>query len=431
MDKQTLRLQFLKAPSDIRDWFVSEEVSSAVQAINKHFTISNDHRSILATLLARLVAKDLSPDYFSGELAIELKIDRDKALGMAAETKRAILDPLKKEFADFGIDITLLDKFQMPIIKTVPLSADAAAGPKIIQDIGTSAASPPPPGMRPQIPLTPRPPAPNPATPANPIPAASFASPNAPSVSMPGLAQAAAAVPTPAQSGLAMPPAEVKPVSTSDVGWVKTRSSGPVVKLDTSGIPPQAPAVVPIQPRPSTSEQANTRSRSSAGAPIGEIERMNMMKKAPTPPVAPVSSAPPAPMILHEDTKFVADEKNAGFTIPKSSINAEIPLPPGKTPNIPRPAVLELGGIPTPRPTAAPHAPVPQGDTSHVVHYTEFKPPLSSVSTASPGPRAVSEITSVAAPKPAATQPPQPNLIPPSPPPPTPPKDSVIVKNFP
>ena len=392
--------------------------------------IPEQMRYTVARISGYVLMGFIHPEDVSKELIDALKIDQRTASDVQAALIGRIFNPLRED----------IDKVYAPLSKTEmpqPISAKLPTGPKIIQDIGAPAASVPPPGMRPQIPLTSQPPAPkSPSISPNPPPVASFASPNAPSVSMPGLAQAAAATPARSQNGPATGSIAPKPVSVADVGWARTQSSGPVVKLDTSGIPPQAPTAPQAQPHPNANEPTTAHLHSPSGAPMGEIERMTMMKKAPV----PVAATQPAPMMLHENTMSQADEKNAGFTIiPKSSANAEIPLPPGRTPNIPRPAVLELGGVPSPGSATSPQAPTRPGDASHVVHYTDFKSPLSSVPTMSSGPRAMNEITAFApAPNPPApSQAPQASPVPatapvPVPPkPPVPPQDPVIVKNFP
>jgi len=168
-------------------------------------------------LLARLEIKDLEPDYFAGELSEELKMDRDKALGISAEVKRTILGSVKKELSDIGIDISLLDKFQIPVIKELSPSAVAAktAAPTIIQDINSSPKGAPVPANIATIPaakIATKPPtlsdigwskapapgpamAPKPAAPA--MPAASSVPPTAASIPKPPAPPAPSAEPAP------------------------------------------------------------------------------------------------------------------------------------------------------------------------------------------------------------------------------------------
>jgi hypothetical protein len=451
MDTQSIRTKLKNTPTVIRLWFASEEVAAMVGAIDQHFHISED-RPVIALLLARLEARDLSPDYFAGELAEMLKLERDKALTIAAEVRRVILEPIKKELSDFGVDISLLNKFEIPTIKNPAPATDA--GPKILQDIGSSSTPPPPPGMRPAVPLsTPVPQAPKPSSTNRAATAAtSFSATKSPLVSIP--APTGSAMPTPSSPAAAQAQKSTssqKPSTMSDVGWSKTQSSGPVVKLDVSNLPPKAPAPGAAQapvPQPSNTPQTpSSASHSEAGSAgtMGEFERLSMMKTGPAAGGAHPAASEPAPVMLHQDTTFHAAEKNAGFTIPKSPTSAEISLAPGKPPAPPKAAVLELGISPG----GAAKSPVQSG-ASHVVHYTNFKPSLSSSPTASSGPRDVSEITApssrpVSAPPPAPPIPrPAPPPLPPKPPaPPAPPqppttkpKDQqpgnggVIVKDF-
>ena len=144
MDSKAFLSKIQITPPPIRTWFASGEVSLMVRTINQHFNIQKTNETVIPKLLARLEVKDIEPDYFAGELSEELKLDRDKTLGISAEVKRTILSPLNKEFSDFGIDISLLDKFQIPIIKGLSPSVVSAAiaAPKIIQAVNTAAPTP-------------------------------------------------------------------------------------------------------------------------------------------------------------------------------------------------------------------------------------------------------------------------------------------------
>ncbi len=428
---------------NLREALWSEANSDFVWNTCASENIPEQMRYTVARISGYVLMGFIHPEDVSQELVDALNIDSRTAKDIQIALMGRIFAPLRAD----------IDKVYAPLGKSEmarATSIQVPAGPKIIQDIGAPAPStPPPPGMRPQVSLTPPPAGAAPSA-SGPLSSTSIASTKGPSVSMPGLAKAAAAVPAPSKNGPAVIAAAPKPVSVSDVGWAKTQASGPVVKLDTSNLPPQAPATPPATPRPAAAAPSNAGRttafpRSAAGAPVGEFERMSMMKTAPAAPrpsaivpsatapaPAPAASTPvePAPMMLHEDSTSKAAEKNAGFTLPKSSTNAEIPLPPARASSVPRPAVLELGGIPSPGTPKTAQAPSGSGMPG-VVHYTEFKPSLSSVPTASAGPRSVNEITASAAatPKPAVP-------IPTPPQPPSPQKDqpqqgSVIVKNFP
>jgi hypothetical protein len=104
------------------------------------------------------------------------------------------------------------------------------------------------------------------------------------------------------------------------------------------------------------------------------------MVAPPTPP------AEPAPMMLHHDDAFTVPEKNAAFTLSKPNGGAQMDLVAAKPTAAPRPAVLELGNTPRPA-TINP----PTNSAPRATQYT-FRQPLSSISTASTGPRTVSQI---------------------------------------
>jgi hypothetical protein len=436
MDTKTLYSKLATVPAPIKAWLGSDVVVDGIDKMDNQFTLPSGSAGVIAKLIQRLQIKDISPEYFSGELASELNLEKDKAVHITGEIKKNIFSHIGKDLADYGIDLSLLDKFQMPVTKT--LTSDA---PKIIQE------------------TAPVKPAPLPVNKMAPAPAV------APTPTMPSPA------PTPAA------PAPQKPSSTSDIGWSKTQSSGPVVKLDISNVPP-VPPKAPVTPAPQP-QQSRVVSPAASIAPHGavsEFDRLSATKvsiggmapisAAPTPPAPPKPPAPapapapePAPMMLHQDTTFRAAPKNAGFTLSRPDSGAEIKMSPGKPPAAPRPAFLEFSSTAP----SAPKPPAPPTSSSTVVHYTEFKPSLSSVPTADSGPRNVSQITppkpmstpsmtSVPVPKPPKPPTPAPmaptsggTTVPmPQPPraaqPPTPPGQSasapasaekVIIKNFP
>jgi len=118
MDAQILRAKIQAVPQKVREWFSSEAVATQIGTISQHFGIIDENqRRIIPRLLLRLEIQDIEPDYFSGELSQELKIDRDRAMTITAEIKRIILSPIKKELSDSGVDMSLLDQFQVPIVK--------------------------------------------------------------------------------------------------------------------------------------------------------------------------------------------------------------------------------------------------------------------------------------------------------------------------
>jgi hypothetical protein len=452
---QTLRSKLNLIPLPIRSWFASEETSSMVQTINEHFKVQESDRTVIPKLLLRLEAKDLQPDYFAGELSGELKIDRDKALGISAEVQRVILGPVKKDFADIGIDISLLEKFQIPAIKDLNPTNPTGTAPIIIQDIGTSVASS----------------APKPVS----IPT---------NMATSQTINAAPSLKTVAVPNNLPPVADPKSSRLSDIGWSRSRTADPVVKLDitqplASAPKPAQPAVstpsTPAQLRPTAAPQQQP-APALGKSPLSEFDRLNALKnivngskppaatvpstpvppaitatvptpkpaQAPTPvpgaipvtpeptkpaqttPAAPAASTEPAPFILHEDTSYKAQVKNADFTLSKPGTTAQVQMGPIKAQSPTRPAVLEFGngGTPSPKP----------GDSdSKVVHYTQFGASLSSAPTENSGPRKVEQVMSPA-PSPAPTA--APGTVPlPRPPQASQPaqpaaKEKVIVKDF-
>lgn len=188
-----------------------------------------------------------------------------------------------------------------------------------------------------------------------------------------------------------------KPITLSDVGWLKTPSARPAIK----------PMVVPSAP---------------TAAPT-------LTSPVVTPPV-PKPPAEPAPMMLHEDTVFKSAEKNANLTLSKPGGAAEMNMNRGAVavPAPTRPAVLEFGGASG----AGTSAPKPPAPTSSTARPTGFGPSLASMSTTNTGTREVSQIvptTSVPIPKsPTPPMPPRPAQTPPAPS--TPQPNKPIVKDF-
>jgi hypothetical protein len=338
MDTQAIRTKLKLTPLPIRFWFASEDVSLLVQAINQHFNIPDKDTGVLPILLARLEAKDIAADYFAGELSIELNSDRDKALGISAEVKRTILDPIKKDFSDFGIDISLLDKFQIPAIEGLKPSTPSGNSPKIIQDIGSLSSSIVPP------PSTPKP------TP--------IATATATSQTIDGVATLkSTAIP----NSNIVPTASSKTNRLSDIGWSRSRTADPVVKLDITQPPTSAPApkpmATPSAATPMQKQPQNISQQPAAPAKptLSEFDRLNAMKKvlttpmatppaiAPAPtPAVPTAPAEPAPFILHQDTSFTASTQNAAFKISTPQANADMHLSSFKPQSTVKPAVLEL-----------------------------------------------------------------------------------------
>lgn len=296
-----------------------------VQAINQRFNIPEKDWSTLPILLARLEARDVAPDYFAGELADELKLDRDKALNISAEVKRNILTPLKKEFSDFGIDISLLDTFKIPAIKGLSQSVVTAKpdAPKIIQDVSMA-----PPKPTQTLPVTGwsqmKPPAPIPPTSST--PPRPTATP-APTFTLP-------AVSVPATNPTPTPHPEPAPVilhedttfkaAQKNAGFTLTRPGGgaDMHMGSGSGVPtPPKPAVLEFggvsakPPAAQTSAIHYTDFKPPlAGAPTANTGPRNVVQigSTPTPPTPTQNFVPiPKPPSSPQPPQPVAPSQNA------------------------------------------------------------------------------------------------------------------------
>ncbi len=117
MDTKTLYSKLAAVPPPIKTWLSSDEIVDYVNNIDNQFLLPRESSSVVKKLAQRVLIKDMAPEYFSGELATELKLDKDKAIHISGELKKTIFFPEKAAFFDYGIDIDLLDKFQMPGVK--------------------------------------------------------------------------------------------------------------------------------------------------------------------------------------------------------------------------------------------------------------------------------------------------------------------------
>ena len=129
MDRNILQPKIAAAPSAIRDWFGSEACVEAIGKVNDQFNIIGENSRIIPRLLLRLEIKDISPGYFSGALAVALNTDKNHVAMIVGEIKKTILAPVEKDFANYDIDLALLDKFEIPITKPV------APAPKVLEEI--------------------------------------------------------------------------------------------------------------------------------------------------------------------------------------------------------------------------------------------------------------------------------------------------------
>jgi hypothetical protein len=127
MDILTLYSKIAAVPASIRQWLGSVEMTEKNEALEKQFNLPTGSAGTIAKLIQRLQIKDLAPENFSGQLALELNLEKNKALLIVDEIKKAVLLPIQKELENYGVDVTLLDKFNPAVPKP-------AAGPMIISD---------------------------------------------------------------------------------------------------------------------------------------------------------------------------------------------------------------------------------------------------------------------------------------------------------
>jgi len=114
MTPQAIKERLHAVPEKIREWFATEEVVAHIREIGRQLNLGGEHETAIAKLLLRLEIQDLEPQFFAGELAQRLGIPKERALVIAAEIRKVILDPVKREFSEYGVDIFLLDEFRIP-----------------------------------------------------------------------------------------------------------------------------------------------------------------------------------------------------------------------------------------------------------------------------------------------------------------------------
>lgn len=428
MDTTTFYAKLAAVPMAIKNQLGSEATIDVQDAIEHQFNLPDDSSATIGKLLQKLQIKEIDPDYFTGELAVELKLERDKALSVSAEIKKSILFPVKSDLLQYGIDISSLDKFQMPGIK----------------------------------PLIPASVAPSPSAPAPKIISETFsATPKFSGTPLASNRDIAAPAPKPPQ-----PPQPPKP---SDAGWSKATPQQPVVKLGaiTSGATGSMPApssaaapapkTISMPTAPTTTTPAMPGAKPAARS-MSEFERLDLVRKGgapatPTPPIprqiapapAPAPSIPkpatppqPAPVMLHQVTSFAPIESSSSAFNAKRPAQDQLRGTTAQGPLPSRPAMVEFNNAATPgalRPPLSPTGP------------TATPPPAPMANT---GPR---QMTEIQAPRPAAPTPAPmmsadsiPMPMPPTPPkPPAPPasptpqnspsiaatsKGKVIVKDF-
>lgn len=368
-------------PLSLREALFAESTADFLEKTCQDEHVPQEKIKIVSQIAGYVLLGFIHPEDVAGEIKERLNLDQRTAIDIQNALNQRIFTPLRAD----------IDKAYQPLSKLEP----ASAGPAILNDINISVKSSVPVASATSQTLTVSPSLKSAAIPNNNI------VPNAP-----------------------------KPNRLSDVGWSRSRTADPVVKLDVSQpqkIASAAPAPAPAPQRPQSVAPQPNASATAAGAganrTLGEFERLKAMKNpsvssaaTPTAPAPKPSPAEPAPFMLHEDTSFKAQTKNNDFSLPRPDANAQAKMS-AIRPQAPlKPAVLEFGtgNNPAPKPPAGP---------SKTVHYTEFTASLSSAPTANSGPRTVGQIMPA---PPSATVP-----MPPRPPqPPMPQKEQVIVKDF-
>lgn len=457
MDSKIFYKKLATVPSDIRIWLGSDAISDYIDKFNYKFSLPEGSSATVKELGQELIIKDIAPEYFSGELATALSLEKDTAVRITSEIKKTIFSPIEKDLANYGINIALLDNFQMPgaapasnsqkiirdinssVVPTItPLPVNKMAPPVTTSDIGWSKAQPSAPTAKLNIPQGPVQQAPVRPTPPPVRPTIQ----QAPPAARPPIAQtpAPASVMPPARPAVTPPPTQPAPQSPAKPS-TPAPTDRSVSEFARLKITPRSPLTGPsTSPAP-----APTIVRPVATVPPPQVATVPAQ---PTKPVAAaVQSAQPAktaagtaidppPVMLHEDTKFTAAEKNAGFTLARPGGGAQISLNTTQSKPVARPAVLEFGGTPSAPKPSAPNPVPPQKQ-----NYSEFKRSLSSAPTENSGPRNVSQILPPAPVPPAPPTPPASQISVPVPRPPqkpTPPpqapqppqKEKVITKNF-
>lgn len=264
MDTKTLYYKLSLVPLNVKRWLGSDAIIDEVENTERQFNLPGGSSGIISKLIQRLEIKDVEPRYFAGELSLKLKLDKDRALLISAYVARTILSPVKKELADEEIDISLLEKFEIPpIVKSQP---NAASGPVLVLDVG-------------------------------PTPAAAPAAP------------ARAAV-----NSMSVPTRpEIVITASATPGW-STTPTQPAGKSNQPSMPPPAPPAKPASP--------------PEKGPVSEFERLASQsgQKAGT-SIPAAATTMPAPVIIHSDTSFKPQQKVPDFHLPVSTERFDMTRP--------------------------------------------------------------------------------------------------------
>jgi|SRR3989344_483917 len=96
-------------PRELKDWFGSESITYKISELNKRFNFTGGKIGVIPRSTLRLEVKDLSPKNFTETISNELGISPSSARGLAKEISQKILEPMKRQLLDWGVDISLID----------------------------------------------------------------------------------------------------------------------------------------------------------------------------------------------------------------------------------------------------------------------------------------------------------------------------------
>jgi len=380
MNTKTLYAKLATVPAPIKGWLGSDTVVASIDAMDDRFTLPTGSSAIISKLIQKIQIKDIIPDYFSGELASELKLDKDKAIHITEDIKKNIFYPIRQDLSNYGINIDLLDKFQIP-----PIASPLASSPKIFKDVNTSSV----PTSSSVKPLTVSDIgwAKQPATMST--DATSTANniiPRPSTTPMPTVA--ASAIPTPPAEPAPMMLHEdttFKPAEKNANFTLPRQGMSAEVTMNRSGVPtpPQKaavlefglkPATVTPPPRPTTFG-APTQSYSGfkpslASTPTGNsgprnVSQITPVSAAPAIPVPPAPVAAPAPANVAPITSMSSAHTPSATSIVPVPIAPKIPRTP-QVWDIPAKPAIASSSVPVPTPPKPPTpgaAPAPASGT--------------------------------------------------------------------
>jgi hypothetical protein len=323
MEATALYSKLAAVPGPIKQWLGSVEMTEENEKLEQQFHLPDGSAGTIAKLIQRLQIKDIAPQYFAGQLALELKLDKSRAQQIMGVIKNVIFEPIRGDLLSYGVDINLLDKFEMVITGAAPQSG----APKTISTEGPVMIG---------VPTT----TPKPVT-----------------------VQQASAV-KPAMPPAAMPPAAA-PKPLSEKGWSTAKFSdiGPAPKPAPMAQPTaptnfQKPASTPV---PAPIPAARTQQSGSSS------EFLSQWK-----PIAPAPStaAPvPVPKMMVDNTNTPKPIKNApDFRVKDAGVENIISR--GIPASIStKPAILEMGG-------STKSFSAQSQDANKVIHYSNLKSPL-------------------------------------------------------